>query len=69
MTKASLPSEELGAVLILTDNRRLNLVFSDVAERDEFVVCINMLVGDRDGCFAGLGGSGGESSEAGGGVL
>ena len=61
-----LPSEELGAVMELTENRRLNLVFSDKRERDEFVVCMGVLVRDKDGGFVSLGsgvGAGGEGLE------
>ncbi len=39
----SLPSESLGAVIMLNDNRRLNLVFSAPVERDEFVTCMLVL--------------------------
>ncbi|CAD7954261.1 unnamed protein product [Amoebophrya sp. A25] len=43
----SMPSESLGGVLILNDNRRLNLVFSSPDERDQFVSCMLVLLADH----------------------
>eukprot|EP00392_Amoebophrya_sp_AT5.2_P014833 g14997.t1 len=44
-----MPSEKLSAVLVLRDNRRLNLVFSNQEERDEFVSSMLVLVGEEGG--------------------
>ncbi|CAD7959409.1 unnamed protein product [Amoebophrya sp. A120] len=40
----AIPSENLSAVMILRDNRRLNLVFQNVEEQEEFVTCMLMLI-------------------------